>query len=36
MLCTTYVEVYILPVFVSFLRNQSLVVVRIHIAQIVC
>ena len=35
MLATTYVEIDVLPVFSSLFRYESLVVVRIHIAEIV-
>ena len=35
MLRTSYIEIHILPVVISFLRNQCLFIVGIHIAQIV-
>ena len=35
MLGSTYVEVYILPVFIGFLAHECLVVLRIHVAKIV-
>ena len=35
MLATTYVEVHVLPVLISLLAYESLIVVRIHIAQVV-
>ena len=35
MLATTYVEIYVLPVLISLLAYECLVVVRIHIAEIV-
>ena len=36
MLCSAYIKVYILPIFVGFLAHQSLVVVWVHIAKVVC
>ena len=35
MFATTYVEVYVLPVLISLLAYECLIVVRIHIAQVV-
>ena len=35
MLATAYVEVYILPVLISLLAYECLIVVRIHVAQVV-
>ena len=35
MLGTTHIEVYLTPIFVGLMRNECLVVVRIHVAQIV-
>ena len=35
MLCTTDIQVNVLPIFVSLFAHQSLVVVRVHIAKVI-
>ena len=36
MLSSTYIQVYRAPVIISLFRYESIVIVRVHVAQIIC